>query len=77
MQKQSNITLKHLLINEQRMIGLKFYPNKVIQALVKELPDVKWSKQYEMAYIPNSQSNLEQIYSKFKGKIPYYKYRNM
>ncbi len=62
-----NITLKHLLIDGTKMIALKFYPNKVIQALVKELPDIRWSKEYDMAYLPNNKPNLEMIYSIFKG----------
>ena len=34
------INLKHLLIDNQKQIGLQFYPNKVIQALIKELPQI-------------------------------------
>ena len=67
MENKSSITLKHLLINKQKMIGLKFYPNKVVQALIKELPNVRWSSQYEMAFIQNNKSNLQLVYSKFKG----------
>jgi len=40
-QKRKNILLKHLIINEQKKIGIKFYPDKVVQALIKELPNVK------------------------------------
>ncbi|WP_221409557.1 hypothetical protein [Marinoscillum furvescens] len=29
--------MKHLVINNERMIGIKFYPDKVIQALIKTL----------------------------------------
>jgi len=62
-----NITLKHLLVKGEKMIGLKFYPNKVIQALIKELPNIKWSNEFEMAYLPNKKANLDMIYSIFKG----------
>ncbi len=48
---QYAITLKHLLIENQKQIGLKFYPNKVIQALIKELPNPKWSNEFGMVYI--------------------------
>lgn len=65
--KPKQITLKHLVINEKRHIGLKFYPDKVIQALIKQLPDVKWSKEYSMAYIPNHKGNLNRIFQVFKG----------
>lgn len=49
------------------MIGLKFYPNKVIQALIKELPDPRWSDDYNMVYIPNNPVNLQLIFDKFKN----------
>jgi hypothetical protein len=40
---------------------------KIIQALLKELPDIKWSKQYGMAYIPNNKLNIKLIFQKFRG----------
>lgn len=61
------ITLKHLLIDNQKMIGLQFYPNKVIQALIKELPNPRWSEEYEMVYVINNKENLYQIFEKFRG----------
>ncbi len=62
-----HITLKHLLIGGQKKIGLQFHPDKVIQALVKELPDPKWSTTYAMAYISNTKEHLDLIYTTFKG----------
>ncbi|UTW67723.1 tyrosine-type recombinase/integrase [bacterium SCSIO 12643] len=64
---QYAITLKHLLIENQKQIGLKFYPNKVIQALIKELPNPKWSNEFGMVYILNNKSNLDKIFEKFRG----------
>ena len=61
------ITLKHLFIGSKRQIGLKFYTDKVIQALVKELPDPKWSDKYGMPYILNRKDNLDLIFKKFRG----------
>lgn len=61
------ITLKHLLIGQQKMIGLQFYPDKVIQALVKELPSPRWSETYRMVYHTNSKENLEAVFRKFRG----------
>ncbi len=61
------ITLKHLLINEQKMIGLQFYTDKVIQALVKELPNPRWSDQYQMVYVVNTKQNLDIIFRTFRG----------
>ncbi len=62
-----NITLKHLLINDQKQIGILFYPDKVIQALIKELPAPKWSKKFGMVYVINNKGNIKAIFEKFRG----------
>ena len=67
MNSMKQITLKHLMINQKKCIGIKFYPDKVIQALVKELPDPKWSEAFNIVYIQNTKSNLNAVFSKFKG----------
>lgn len=64
---QKHITLKHLLIQKQKMIGLQFYPDKVIQALIKELPNPRWSPVFGMVYIKNTKENLDLIFEKFRG----------
>lgn len=61
------ITLKHLLINQKKCVGLQFYPNKIIQALIKELPNPKWSNEFGMVYLENNKDNLDQIFKKFNG----------
>ena len=66
-QPSKHITLKHLLIKQQKMIGLQFYPDKVIQALIKELSHPKWSKEFSMVYIINTKENLNAIFEKFRG----------
>ncbi len=62
-----HITLKHLLIHHQKMIGIQFHPDKVIQALIKELHKPRWSKEYSMVYVVNNKENLNQIFEKFRG----------
>ena len=69
MEKGRNVTLKHLLIKEKRFIGLQFNTDKVIHALVKQLPDVKWSNTYNMAYIVNNKENLNLIFDLFTGVV--------
>ena len=66
-QHTKSITLKNLLINEEKQIGIQFHPDKVIQALLKELPGIKWSKEYGMAYLPNTNLNITLVFKKFKG----------
>ncbi len=63
----NNITLKHLLINNQKQIGIKFQPNKLIQTVLKGLPNIKWSKDFNMVYIENTSNNLNLIFEEFKG----------
>ena len=64
-----SITLYHLMIKDQKMIGIKFSPDKLIQGLIKSLPGPKWSGQYNMAYIPNTKGNLKIIFNTFKGLV--------
>ena len=61
------ITLKHLLIDEKKMIGLKFYPDKVLIALVKEMADCRWSDAFSMYYLRNNNENLSRVFKTFKG----------
>lgn len=67
MNLQKQITLKHLLINNKKKIGIQFYPDKVIQALIKSLPEVKWSEKFQMVYLPNTQKNFYTLLKTFKG----------
>ncbi len=62
-----HITLKHLLIHNQKMIGIQFSPDKVIQALIKELPNPRWSKKFSMVYIINTKENVDMVFDKFRG----------
>ena len=67
MEHQKSITLKHLLINQKKFIGLQFTTSRVVQALVDSLPDVSWSQEFGMFFIPNNKSNLELIFKTFRG----------
>ncbi len=66
-QLNQTITLKHLLIKEEKQIGIKFYPNKIIQTIIKGLPDIAWSDQFGMAYLKNNPKNLTLIFEDFNG----------
>ena len=61
------ISLKNLLIGQEKCIGLKFFADKVVQALVNGLPGLKFSQEYAMHYIPNSPANLNLIFKTFRG----------
>lgn len=62
-----SISLRHLLINEEKQIGIQFLPDKIIQNFIKTLPDPKWSNHFGMVYIKNTPKNLSLIYLTFKG----------
>ncbi len=66
-QNGRNITLKHLFINESKFIGLKYYPNPVIDAVVNSIPQASWSDAYSMNYVPNTKENVNRIFKLFKG----------
>ena len=57
------------MVNDQKMIGIKFLPDRLIQGLIKGLPDAKWSSAHQMAYIPNTKTNKALVYTTFKGSV--------
>lgn len=61
------ITLKNLVIGQEKCIGMKFFTDKVLHALVNELPNIKWSEEFNMNYVPNSPAALDAIFEKFRG----------
>jgi len=41
--------------------------DKVIESLIKQMPDAKWSKAFRMAYVPNTKGRLHQLFRTFQG----------
>ncbi|OIQ30889.1 MAG: recombinase [Bacteroidetes bacterium MedPE-SWsnd-G2] len=67
MQFNHHITLKHLLIDNKKYIGLRFFASKAITVLINDLEDVQWSKDFNLYYVPNTKANLDQIFDLFRG----------
>ena len=67
MELQKSVTLKHLLIDQKKCIGLQFNPSKVVQALIDTLPNVSWSSEFLMFYVSNNKTNLDLIFKTFHG----------
>jgi len=67
MKHNKHITLKHLLINNKKYIGLQFNSDKVLNSLVKDLDNLKWSNYYGMFCIPNNKKQIDSIFKLFKG----------
>ena len=61
------ITLKNLIIEREKCIGLKFFTDKVVRAMVNNLPGVKWSEEFRIDYMVNTPQNLELIFNTFRG----------
>jgi len=56
-----------LLIDKKKQIGLKFEYNETLVSILKGNKDFFWSDYYNMFYCKNSHSNIDWIYSVFKG----------
>ncbi|WP_178989635.1 site-specific tyrosine recombinase/integron integrase [Winogradskyella schleiferi] len=67
MELNKNITLKHILIEKKKCIGLQFNSDKVLQALVEGLPNISWCGELGMYYLPNIKTNLDLIFKTFHG----------
>ena len=61
------ITLKHLMIDNKKMIGIQCYQDKVILALIRELPNPRWSEEFSMVYIANTREHVDLIFNIFRG----------
>lgn len=67
MKFSQHITLKHLLLNGQKHIGLQFHTNKVLNIIIQELKDVQWNEEFNMYHVPNTPPHLDAIFSLFRG----------
>jgi integrase/recombinase XerD len=62
-----NITLKHLLINGEKYIGLQFHPNERIEQLIKHFAEITWNTEFSMYSLPNNKANFNKIFDTFRG----------
>ncbi|HMB99769.1 MAG TPA: site-specific tyrosine recombinase/integron integrase [Flavobacteriaceae bacterium] len=67
MSPKKHITLKHLLIGNNKFIGLKFHSDKVLNSMVKDLKDIAWNEEFGMYYLPNNKTNLDSVFNLFRG----------
>jgi site-specific recombinase XerD len=51
----------------KKYIGLQYYPNQAIQAIINTFDHAVWSEEHAMMYIPNTNNALNIIFAKFKG----------
>jgi integrase/recombinase XerD len=67
MEKLPVLTLRNLLINGRRCIGIQHNPSQAITSLVATLNSPRWSDEYHMNYIENTPENLQSVFDQFKG----------
>ena len=61
------ITLRHLIINNQKHIGVEYKSDQAITVLLQSFKDLQWSDQFKIHYIANTKHNLDQLFLLFKG----------
>jgi len=61
------ITIRHLIVNNKKMIGLEYPNNPTIRTLLYTMDNVKWNSEFGMSYIENNKDNIRKIYNLFRG----------
>lgn len=61
------VTLKHLMVGKEKRIGIQYLADKVLDALVNDLPGVGWSEEFGMNHIKNTAENLDLVFKTFRG----------
>jgi hypothetical protein len=61
------VTLRHLMIRDEKCIGIQFSHSKIIEALVRTLDSPKLSREFGMPYIPNTKDSFDAIFKTFRG----------
>lgn len=67
MNYQNSITLKHLLIADQKAIGIQYSPNKLVQMCLDSIPGLQFSEEFGMHYLSNNPENINLVFNKFRG----------
>ena len=62
-----SITLKHLLIDGQKCIGLQYAKDKILDALLNNIEGLKWSDNFNVDYVINTKANFQRVLSTFRG----------
>ncbi|NLR94102.1 tyrosine-type recombinase/integrase [Flammeovirga agarivorans] len=64
---EATIRLNPIKIQNKKVIKLSFPMTDGIKKLIKTLPNVKWDSNLECIYIPNDRSNIDSVFTTFKG----------
>ncbi|MEQ8907608.1 MAG: site-specific integrase [Vicingaceae bacterium] len=64
-----HISLKHLVIDGKKQIGIQYKPTKLVANLLKGIEGVKYSEEFGLAYVRNTKLNFQLIMETFKGVV--------
>jgi integrase/recombinase XerD len=67
MNKLPIVTLRNLMIDGAKCIGLQYYPANMIDILISGLDSVQHSDEYKMRFVPNTEAHLKAIIERFRG----------
>lgn len=67
MERRRSITLRNIVVDNIKKIGLDYYSDPIVNALIKSLEGINWSEDFRMYYIEYSKKNIQRIMSKFRG----------
>ncbi len=62
-----NLTLRHIIIENKKFIGLEYKTDASIDAILKNFPDLKWYDECRIWIISNTPQNIDTIFKLFKG----------
>lgn len=62
-----HITLKHLVIHNEKHIGLQVSAHKAIRTIIETQKIYQWNEKFEMYSAPNTKENLNLVFNSFKG----------
>lgn len=61
------ITLRHLIIEDNKCIGLQFQHSFMIESMLKAFGGTAWSNEHQMMFMMNTQENFNRLFTVFKG----------
>ena len=65
--RNNTITLRHVIIDKKKFIGIEFYTNPAIEIILKSIPTARWNSEYNMYILQNNRNNYDKIFKLFKG----------
>ena len=61
------ITLRHLMIEGDKFIGMQYFSTRTLDTLIGTLGNTKWSEDYNMMCIPDTPEKFNLLFETFKG----------